>query len=119
MSTSRSLKLMLLLAGGVVGAAIAGATRLAFNATPSLPRGFYYLSRGAPLQRGALVSFPVPDPVRGLVFHRAYLPARADLFKHIVGLPGDHVCVQDGRYEVNGAEIGPVLAHDLLGRALP
>lgn len=109
-------------AGAVVliAGACAAASHLRWNLTESLPRGLYarWSSTSAPA-RGDIVAFQVPESVHKLVFGRGYLPRRAQLFKQVAAGPGDHVCLRDGRYEVNGKVLGPILTTDSSGRPLP
>jgi conjugative transfer signal peptidase TraF len=112
--------LLLVGGAGLVAVACGVATHLCWNLTDSLPRGLYLRRRAAAAPaRNAIVAIPVPPSVEGLVFGRRYLPAGAQLFKRVAGLPGDRVCVNRERYEVNGELLGPVLASDSAGNALP
>ncbi len=80
------------------------ASRLTRNYTPSLPLGVYWLRRGLPITKGALVDFSIPPNARGLIADR-YLPAGFHLLKRVVAVDGDVVCVSGGRFLVNGVEI--------------
>jgi conjugative transfer signal peptidase TraF len=98
------------------------ASHLIWNATPSLPLGLYWLSRGAlatAAKPGTLVAFGVPAAVRDLVRERRYLPAGALLVKRIVAEPGDRVCTQGSTFTVNGDALGAILTEDTAGRPLP
>jgi conjugative transfer signal peptidase TraF len=96
------------------------ASHLRWNLTDSLPRGLYarWSATSAP-SRGDIVAFDVPENVRQLVLGRGYLPSHTQLFKRVAAGPGDHVCLHDGRYEVNGTVLGPILATDSAGHPLP
>jgi conjugative transfer signal peptidase TraF len=95
------------------------ASHLIWNWTPSLPRGLYWLSRGAAPSPGRLVAFPVPADVRDLVALRRYLPPGAMLVKPVVAARGDRVCTEGGALTVNGAPLGTILTQDTAGRPLP
>jgi conjugative transfer signal peptidase TraF len=99
---------------------IADREGIACNRTESLPIGFY---RTAPvderLARGVLVSIDAPASVRAMVRKRDYLRAGERFFKRILAVPGDSVCLDGARFEVNGKTIGPVFKEDRLGRPLP
>jgi conjugative transfer signal peptidase TraF len=74
------------------------------NVTSSLPLGLYRMSPIAtPLQRGDLVTFTLPVPLR---LHRSL----GSFTKPVAGLPGDRVCVCNRRLVVAGMDYGPVLA---------
>jgi signal peptidase I len=73
------------------------------NVTPSLPLGLYHLAPlHHPLRHGDLVTFTLPASRR---LHRVL----ANFTKPVAGLPGDHVCVQEGRLLIHGTDYGPVL----------
>ena len=73
------------------------------NVTPSLELGLFHVSPlQVPLQRGDLVTFTLPAPLR---VHRWL----GSLTKPVGGLAGDRVCVQDGTLLINGMDYGPVL----------
>jgi conjugative transfer signal peptidase TraF len=92
---------------------------LVWNSTHSLPRGLYWLSRGAHCQLGDIAVFPIPPAVRPLVAERRYLPPGSLLLKPVVALPGDVVCTRHGIVFVNDQALGPVVRTDLEGRELP
>jgi conjugative transfer signal peptidase TraF len=105
---------------GMVALGCGVAAHLCWNLTDSLPRGLYVRHRAStPPARNGIVAIQVPPNVEALVFERRYLPAGAQLFKRVVGLPGDRVCLGRGQYEVNGASLGLVLASDSAGNSLP
>lgn len=94
------------------------ASRLTRNYTPSLPLGVYWLRPGLPVARGELVDFEIPEGARAFIVGR-YLPDRFHLLKRVVALEGDDVCLDDGVYRVNAAQISTVAARDAVGRSLP
>ena len=73
------------------------------NVTSSLALGIYRISEVvSPLQRGDLVTFTLPVPLR--------LDRRLSSFtKPVAGLPGDQVCVCEGYLLIEGLDYGPVL----------
>jgi len=90
-----------------------------YNATDSLPRGFYLVRPGVVYHKGQLVVCEVPEHVRELVVSRHWLKDDGLFIKTVVGMPGDRVMVQKGRFLVNDADYGPVYTHDTQGRRLP
>jgi conjugative transfer signal peptidase TraF len=98
------------------------ARHLLWNATASVPRGLYWLSRGSEPVRGKLVAFAVPASVRTLVRERQYLPAGAVLIKPVVATVGDQVCAEGEVVRINGELLaggGRILKADRAGRPLP
>jgi type IV secretory pathway protease TraF len=65
-----------------------------------------------------VVEFPIPSNAQSLIADR-YLPARFHLLKRVVALEGDVVCLEGGRYVVNGVPISEIASHDSIGRPLP
>jgi len=73
------------------------------NVTPSLPLGLYHVAPvRSPLRRGDLITFHPPVALRLHRFLRSFTKPGA-------GLPGDHVCVQEGQLRINGVDYGSVL----------
>ena len=76
--------------------ALAFAAGLRVNPTPSLPKGIYRISQGAP-ERGDLVTFCLGGEYAALARERGYLEAGScssglrPLLKRLAGLPGDHI----------------------------
>lgn len=99
---------------------VANLTGIAFNRTASIPRGWYRTRpiSGAP-EKGDLVAVQVPAAVRALALERGYVTERDELFKYVLAVPGDHVCLAHHSFSVNGTAVGQVLATDRLGRPLP
>jgi conjugative transfer signal peptidase TraF len=107
--------------GGIVTASILTVRRvgLTWNHTTSLPVGIYARQGLQQLRRGQIVAIEPPVNVQDLVRARGYLRPGEQLFKKVVALPGDRVCVSGGNYEVNGFVLGAVLTADRAGRPLP
>lgn len=94
------------------------ASRFTRNYTPSLPLGIYWLRPTLPITRGEVVDLPIPPSYRVFVFSRGYLPREIHLLKRVVAVAGDHVCLVDGRYEVNGVVVSRIAEADSRGRRL-
>jgi conjugative transfer signal peptidase TraF len=95
------------------------ASHLIYNATPSMPLGFYWVTPRPAFRRDDVVAFHIPPAVAGLVHERQYLPARALLLKPVIATAGDDVCTTGGVLRVNGTTFGNLLRHDSAGRPLP
>jgi type IV secretory pathway protease TraF len=68
--------------------------------------------------KGDIVDLAIPAPARALIVGR-YLPASFRLLKRVVAMPGDRVCLRNGRYEVGGVTVSTIAPMDSVGRALP
>ncbi len=101
-----------------------------FNATASMPRGFYQLVPGkaAVIEHGDLVSFCLEDAsFTPLALERGYLRPGAcpgglqPLLKVVAGLPGDEVDLAPDGIRINGQLQPESQAHsqDSHGRPLP
>lgn len=89
-----------------------------WNLTASAPRGLYLVRPGVAPARGTLVTFTPPGRATAMIDARHYLPRGATLLKHLVALPGDHVCIDHRSYFVNGQPVGDVAPVDTFGRPL-
>ena len=100
-------------------AAVFVAEHLAYNATPSIKVGFYWISRADELRRGDRVLFDQPESVRDLVRARRWLRPGAFMLKEIVAVSGDEVCTTDSDFFAAGRHLGSIPERDSQGRALP
>lgn len=91
---------------------------LVWNASPSVPIGFYVIVRSWP-RPGDLVLVRLPTDVAMLAAGRTYLPRSAYLLKPVVAAAGDQVCRHSGRISVQGHFIALARWTDPLGRSLP
>lgn len=115
-------RLIPLVAGALLLCAgkLALAGHLLLNFTPSIPRGVYWISPGVRPQRGDLVTFPIPESVRDLLYDRQYVPRSIRLLaKPVTAISGDRVCVRDHQLLVNGHVAGNVLDLDRDGKPMP
>lgn len=90
-----------------------------YNASPSVPLGFYRVTPIDPLRRGDLLIVPLPERYRSLAVERGYIGTGVPLIKRVAGLPGDEVCARHGVVFVEGKPVGRAATHDSLGRAMP
>lgn len=95
--------------------------RFIVNRTPSVPRGIYWLSRGAPSERGRLVAFPIPQHLQTLFRERRLVPSAffGLLAKPVAAAAGDHVCLRADRLFINGELAASVSRVDSHGRPMP
>lgn len=94
---------------------------LVINVTPSAPEGVYHIVPHpiGEFRRGMYVVFAVPDALQGMVYGRRWLRPGVPLLKHLQGLEGDQVCIEDKGLSINRRWIGPVYRTDRIGQALP
>jgi conjugative transfer signal peptidase TraF len=95
------------------------APKLIWNASASLPIGFYTIAPAEHLEVADLVAVDPPEPLASFLAERRYLPRGVPLLKRIAGLPGQHVCRNGAHVTVDGIDMGDALVRDRLGRELP
>ena len=95
------------------------APRLVYNASTSLPMGFYRVMPIDDLRRGDLVVVPVPERHQSLALERGYLDRGVNLIKRVASLRGDHVCALDRVISINGTAVARSLKRDSAGRRMP
>src|SRR5690606_40337732 len=92
-----SLWSLALLANSLVGLGWAALTtsppRLVYNASDSVPVGWYRISPATSLVPGDLVLVHLPPAVRSLAAQRGYLPANVPLLKTVAAMAPQQVCV--------------------------
>ncbi len=104
---------------GIIFSALASpAYRLIYNASDSVPRGWYWVRPAERLPIGALVLVRLPDAARQLADQRGYLPKSVPALKRIVATTGDRVCERLGRVTINGQSLARARARDGAGRLL-
>lgn len=93
--------------------------RLVWNASASLPIGFYTIAPATRLEPTDLVVVSAPEPLAAFLAERGYLPRSVPLLKRVAGLPGQEVCRRAAHVTVDGIDMGDARARDRLGRELP
>ncbi|MBL4918633.1 S26 family signal peptidase [Szabonella alba] len=107
----------------VLGIAIAGiaptAPRLIWNASASVPIGFYTVALAERIDLSDLVAVLPPEPLASFMVERGYVARDVPLLKRVLGLPGQRLC-RDGRaITVDGVPLGEARDRDRTGRDLP
>lgn len=95
------------------------APKLIWNASASMPIGFYTIAPANHFDVTDLVAVDAPEPLGSFLAERRYLPRGVPLLKRVAGLPGQQVCRNGARVTVDGIDMGDALGRDRLGRELP
>jgi conjugative transfer signal peptidase TraF len=91
---------------------------LVWNASASVPLGFYRMSPGTIIERGSFVLARLPTDARALADERGYLPAAIPIIKPVAALEGDTICVRENTVSINGHFIATRLQNDHKNRPL-
>jgi conjugative transfer signal peptidase TraF len=113
----------------VLGSLVAGVTllalstlplqrRIVYNATPSVPLGWYAIQTADMLRARDIVLAWLPDDVATLANARHYLPRGIPILKEIGASEGQAVCVVDGVVSIDGVRVTRIRDRDGVGREL-
>ncbi|HEX2581789.1 MAG TPA: S26 family signal peptidase [Dongiaceae bacterium] len=91
---------------------------LVYNASASLPLGFYRTEAFEHANKGDILLLRLPKAIQDFAAARHYLPANVPLIKPVAALAGDHVCTLSGHVLINGTTFAAILDVDRLGRVL-
>jgi conjugative transfer signal peptidase TraF len=95
------------------------APSLIWNASASVPIGFYAVHPVSALHVGELLVVTPPEPLANFLADRGYLPKGVPLLKRALALPGQTVCRTGRTITVDGVAVGEALDRDGRGRPLP
>ena len=93
--------------------------RLVYNASDSLPIGWYHIATPRSLRPGDTVLINLPYEARTFAAQRGYLPANVPLLKTVAAIAPQHVCVLSGLIVVDSEPVAIRLRVDRKGRVLP
>jgi conjugative transfer signal peptidase TraF len=93
--------------------------RLLWNASASVPIGFYSIEPVDQLTVTNLVVAMPPNSLATFLAERGYAPLRVPLIKRILALRGQAVCRNELVISVDGIAMGMALEHDRRARPLP
>jgi conjugative transfer signal peptidase TraF len=93
--------------------------RLLWNASASVPVGFYAVHPVGRLTAGELLVVRPPAPLALFMAARRYLALGVPLIKHVAALPGQIVCRSGFTITINGIAEAQALNRDTRGRELP
>lgn len=93
--------------------------RFIWNASASVPIGFYAIHPAGTLHVTELVVVRPPAPLASFLDQRRYLPKGVPMLKRVLALPGQTVCRNGRTITVDGIAMGEALDGDRRGRPLP
>jgi conjugative transfer signal peptidase TraF len=92
--------------------------RVIYNASDSVPLGWYRIGPPRTLRVGGFVLVHLPAAPRMLAARRGYLPWRIPLLKRIGAVAPQAVCVRGGIVRIDGVRVAITLPIDGSGRRL-
>lgn len=92
--------------------------RLIYNASDSVPVGWYRIESTAALHVGGIVLARLPSEPAAFAARRGYLPMRIPLLKRIGAMAPQVVCVRDGIVSIDSIPVAVTLFVDGSGRRL-
>jgi conjugative transfer signal peptidase TraF len=92
---------------------------LVWNASASLPRGFYRITAANAARPGDLVLARTPPEWAPMFAERGYLPRGVPLLKRVAATAGATVCRKGVAILIDGTEHATALRADRAGRPLP
>ena len=93
--------------------------QLIYNASDSVPTGWYRIAPVGSLATGDLVLVRLPADAMVLAARRGYLPSTVPLLKTVAAIAPQQVCVRGDQVLVDGQLTARQLHRDRQGRALP
>ena len=90
-----------------------------YNASNSVPIGWYRIGSADSVAVGDLVLVHLPAEAATLAAHRGYLPTGVPLLKTIAAGPQQRVCATGRGVRVDGQVVAHALEQDRAGRTLP
>lgn len=93
--------------------------RIIWNASASVPIGFYSITPERDPPVGALVAVMPPERLARWMVERGYLGEDVPLLKHVAGKSGERICRIGDTVSVDGRSLATARASDRLGRPLP
>ncbi len=105
--------------GVAVASLVSLPLRLVWNASASVPIGFYLIDPPRDVRVGDLVAVMPPKPLADFMVERGYIGRGVPLLKHVAALPGQQVCRTGNAITVDDVRFGDALDRDRRGRPLP
>ncbi|MBW4706412.1 S26 family signal peptidase [Roseobacter sp. YSTF-M11] len=92
---------------------------LIWNASSSVPIGFYAVQPLDTPNTGDLVVLEPPSALSDWLLERGYIRPDVPLIKHVAALPGQRVCRVGGAITVDGATVTTAKDRDRFDRPMP
>ncbi|MEM7683200.1 MAG: S26 family signal peptidase [Pseudomonadota bacterium] len=92
---------------------------LVWNASASVPIGFYTVQPLDTPNVGDLVVLEPPSPLGDWLLEHGYLGADVPLIKHVAALPGQRVCRVGVTVSIDGVTVATAKERDRFDRPLP
>ncbi|WP_290559343.1 S26 family signal peptidase [Aestuariivita sp.] len=92
---------------------------LVWNASASVPIGFYVVQSLDTPNVGDLVVLEPPSPLGDWLLEHGYLGADVPLIKHVAALPGQRVCRTGVTIRIDGVAVATAKDRDRFERPLP
>ncbi len=105
--------------GVAVASLVSLPLRLVWNASASVPIGFYLIDPPRDVRVGDLVAVMPPKSLADFMVERGYIGRNVPLLKHVAALPGQQVCRIGNAITVDAVRFGDALDQDRRGRPLP
>lgn len=93
--------------------------RVVYNASDSVPSGWYRIDPDAVPRVGDLVLVRLPSKAAQLASQRGYLPIEIPMLKPVFAAPPQRACAIGSRLLVDGATAVAARAYDGRGRPMP
>ncbi len=93
-------------------------TRIVYNPSDSVPRGWYRIGPPYSLHVDSIVLARLPADAAALAAQRGYLPLHIPLLKRIGAMSPQQVCIEKHIVRIDGVAIAGVRATDGRGRPL-
>ena len=92
---------------------------LVYNASNSVPAGWYSITDAHLLAAGDLVLVRLPPETAAFAAQRGYLPSTVPLLKTVAATAPQHVCVRGNQVMIDSKLVARQLRWDRQGRTLP
>ncbi len=119
----RRTSVLLLVIAGTAWVGLSGLielpVRVVYNASDSVPPGWYRIEPGALPKVGELVLVRLPSEAAQLASQRGYLPIEVPMLKPVFAAPPQRACAIGSRLLVDDATAVEARAYDGRGRPMP
>ncbi|MGD9108708.1 MAG: S26 family signal peptidase [Gammaproteobacteria bacterium] len=92
---------------------------ITYQATTSMPKGFYFISPAKVLYKGDIVLFRPPDEIVRFLIEEKWLPKSGLMLKYVFALSGDYVCQDKKWIYINHHRVAPIYNEYAHGKKIP